>query len=360
MTTDARAATGAPDPRTAQPSGGTRPVLLGQNQYGKAETRVVRITRDGETHHIKDLNVSVALSGAMEDAHYRGSNAHVLPTDTAKNTVFAFAKEHGVESAEQFAIHLARHFVTSQEAIHRARIRVEEYGWDRIEIARPAEGGPGTDGTADGRTGTADGPTGTADGQAGAAGADGTAPAPHSFVRGGRETRTTQVTFDGDTWEVVSGLRDLVVMNSTDSEFHGYAKDRYTTLAETYDRILATRVTGCWRFGWHGGEQPAPAWDESYQETRRHLLGAFAQTYSLSLQQTLYRMGERIIDHRPEIDEVRFSLPNRHHFLVDLEPFGLGNDNEVYFAADRPFGLIEGTVLRAGREARIPADLTHP
>ncbi|MYQ98416.1 urate oxidase, partial [Streptomyces sp. SID6139] len=109
-----------------------RPVILGQNQYGKAENRVVKITRDGATHHIKDLNVSVALSGDMEDVHYSGSNAHVLPTDTTKNTVFAFAKEHGIESAEQFGIHLARHFVTSQEPIQRARIRIEEYAWERI------------------------------------------------------------------------------------------------------------------------------------------------------------------------------------------------------------------------------------
>src|SRR6476469_3639500 len=105
---------------------------LGQNQYGKAETRVVRIARDGAVHHIKDLNVSVALSGDMDEVHLSGSNANVLPTDTAKNTVYAFAKEHGIESAEQFGIHLVRHFVTSQEPIQRARIRIEEYAWERI------------------------------------------------------------------------------------------------------------------------------------------------------------------------------------------------------------------------------------
>lgn len=298
-----------------------RPVVLGQNRYGKAENRVVRITRDGATHHIKDLNVSVSLSGDMDDVHYSGSNAHVLPTDTTKNTVYAFAKEHGIESAEQFGIHLARHFVTSQEPIHRARIRVEEYAWERIAA-------PGTEGKQ------------------------------HSFVRRGQETRLAQITYDGDTWEVVSGLKDLVVMNSTDSEFWGYAKDKYTTLPEAYDRILATRVAARWRFNW-SGEGEAPDWETSYAEVGRHLLEAFAETYSLSLQQTLYRMGVRIIENRDEIDEVRFSLPNQHHFLVDLAPFGLKNDNEVYFAADRPYGLIEATVLRDGAEQRIPEDLTN-
>lgn len=301
------------------------PTILGQNQYGKAENRVVKITRDGATHHIKDLNVSVALSGDMEEVHYSGSNANVLPTDTTKNTVFAFAKEHGVESAEQFGIHLARHFVTSQRPIHRARIRIEEYDWERIA-------------TSDGREGK------------------------HSFVRKGQETRLTQVTYDGETWEVVSGLKDLTVLNSTDSEFWGYVKDTYTTLKEAYDRILATSVSARWRFNWSGDAERMPDWEASYGEVRKHLLQAFAETYSLSLQQTLYQMGARIIDHRGEVDEVRFSLPNSHHFLVDLEPFGLKNDTAdgaVYVAADRPYGLIEGTVLRDGCEARIPADLTN-
>jgi urate oxidase len=297
--------------------------ILGQNQYGKAENRVVKITRDGATHHIKDLNVSVSLSGDMDEVHYSGSNANVLPTDTTKNTVYAFAKEHGIESAEQFGIHLARHFVTSQPAIHRARIRIEEYAWERIEHS-----GEGA----------------------------------HSFVRQGRETRLTQITYDGSAWEVVSGLKDLVVMNSTDSEFWGYVKDKYTTLPEAHDRILATQVSARWRFNWSDDEQQMPDWEKSYEQVRKHMLQAFAETYSLSLQQTLYRMGARIIDNRSEIDEVRFSLPNKHHFLVDLEPFGLKNataDGAVYFAADRPYGLIEATVLRDGREAKIPADLTN-
>ncbi|MGI5366472.1 factor-independent urate hydroxylase [Streptomyces iakyrus] len=305
------------------------PTILGQNQYGKAENRVVKITRDGATHHIKDLNVSVALSGDMDEVHYSGSNANVLPTDTTKNTVYAFAKEYGIESAEQFGIHLARHFVTSQEPIHRARIRIEEYAWERIEASDATSQFIGAD------------------------------EVKHSFVRKGQEVRLTQITYDGEKWEVVSGLKDLVVMNSTNSEFWGYVKDKYTTLKEAYDRILATEVSGRWRFNWTDDEQRMPNWEKSYEQVKKHMLQAFAETYSLSLQQTLYQMGSRIINHRSEIDEVRFSLPNKHHFLVDLEPFGLKNDNEVYYAADRPYGLIEATILRDGCEARIPEDLTN-
>ncbi|MFD7504656.1 factor-independent urate hydroxylase [Streptomyces sp. NPDC059850] len=291
--------------------------MLGQNQYGKAETRVVRMVRDGAVHHIKDLNVSVALSGDMAEVHRQGDNTGVLPTDTMKNTVYAFAKKHGIATAEHFGIELARHFVSSQETIRTARVRIEEYAWERIETGGEAR---------------------------------------HSFVRAGRETRTAQIRYDGQDWEVLSGLRDLTVMNSTDSEFHGYVKDAYTTLPEARDRVLATEVHARWRHGWSDGEQPEPDWDAAYADARADLLAAFAETYSLSLQQTLYAMGARVIERRSGIAEIRLSLPNKHHFLVDLAPFGLTNDNEVYFAADRPYGLIEATVLRDGAEARIPTD----
>jgi urate oxidase len=302
------------------------PTILGQNQYGKAENRVVKITRDGDTHHIKDLNVSVALSGDLDEVHYSGSNAHVLPTDTTKNTVFAFAKEHGIESAEAFGILLARHFVETCEPMKKARIRIEEYTWERIEASDADE-------------------------------------AKHSFVRKGQEIRTAQITFDGESVEVLSGLKELTVLNSTDSEFWGYIKDRYTTLQEDYDRILATDVTSVWRHSWTGsGGHPAPDWNTSYTRTKKHMLRAFAETYSRSLQQTLYQMGAGVLDGGPEIDEIRFSMPNKHHFKVDLSPFGIENeakDGAVYYAADRPYGLIEATVLRDGATPRIPVDLTN-
>ncbi|KDN81792.1 factor-independent urate hydroxylase [Kitasatospora cheerisanensis] len=300
--------------------------VLGQNQYGKAENRIVRVHREADRHHLKDLNVSVSLRGDFEDVHLTGSNANCLPTDSTKNTVYAFAKRHGIESAEGFAMLLARHFVENTErgVVHSARIRIEEYSWDRIAAAsdRPGE----------------------------------TADTGHSFVRNGQEVRTTEVEYDGGRFRVVSGLKDLVVMNTTDSEFWGYLKDPYTTLPEAYDRILATQVTARWAFGFAGrdAEDAAPDWNHSYREVRRHLLEAFAQTYSYSLQQTLHAMGTRVLDHRAEVDEVRLELPNKHHFLVDLEPFGLKNENEVYYAADRMYGLIEGTVHREGVTPVIP------
>jgi urate oxidase len=290
-------------------------ISLGDNQYGKAEVRLVRVDRgsddDSDRHSITDLNVSTALAGDLGATHRTGDNSGVLPTDTQKNTVYAFARD-GVGEIEDFALRLARHFVDTTPTIHRARVHIDRYSWARIPV----------------------------DGQ----------PAHHSFVRGAGN-RTTTVTYDGTRATVVSGVDDLVVLNTTGSEFHGFHQDRYTTLPATSDRILATAVSARWRHAAVSIGQPAEStsdWGESHRQAARHLLEAFADTHSLSLQQTLHAMGERVLRHREELVEVRLSLPNKHHFLVDLSPFELDNPGEVFYAADRPYGLIEGNVVRDG------------
>src|SRR5262245_43363057 len=99
---------------------------LGENQYGKAEIRVMKADRDRPRHVLHDLTVNVALAGDMEAVHLVGDNSAVLPTDTQKNTVYAFAREHGVGEVEDFAALLARHFVETQDAVHRATVSVDE------------------------------------------------------------------------------------------------------------------------------------------------------------------------------------------------------------------------------------------
>ncbi len=279
-------------------------VVLGPTRYGKAEVRMVHVSRNGAEHALKDLTVSVALCGDQAETHLTGDNAKVLTTDAQKNAVYALARQHGVATAEEFALLLTRHFLTTCPYISHARIAVEEYAWDRI---------PGAESR-------------------------------HSFVRGGREVRTVLVHADVDGRRtIVSGLTDLVVLNTAGSEFHGFYKDEYTTLAETTDRVLATAVDARWR---HTEATPDVDWDKSYARARAALMTAFADTHSLSLQQTLYAMGERLLAQDERIAEVRLTLPNRHHFAVDLAPFGLSNDNEVFYASDRPYGLIEGTLAR--------------
>ena len=271
-------------------------IVLGPNRYGKAETRLVRVTRDGESHSLVDYNVSIALAGDLAATHQTGDNAGVLPTDTMKNTVYAFAREHGVGEPEDFGLRLGRHFVDTQPPISRATVTIEAFAWERL--------------------------------------------GPHSFRRSGDSVRTATVTV-GEAAQVVSGVTGLTLLNTTASEFSGFVRDRYTTLGETTDRILATAVDARWRHASADGD-----WAASFAGARNALVDAFVNTYSSSLQQTLMAMGSYVLENRAEIAEVRLALPNKHHYLVDLAPFGLDNDNEVFIAGDRPYGLIEGTVTR--------------
>ena len=281
-------------------------IVLGPNQYGKAENRVVRIYRDTPRHEIRDVTVSTALRGDFAEAHLVGDQGKVLPTDSQKNTCFAYAREKGIGQVEDYALDLARHFVDDVASVSGARIEVEELAWERISV--------------DGREHD------------------------HSWVRRGQEVRTTVVTVDGtgdgqQAW-VVSGLKDLTLLKSTGSEFHGFLEDCYTTLPETHDRVMATSLVARWRYGGLDVD-----WGASYDDVRATLLRAFATVHSLALQQTLWEMGRAVLTAHPEIAEIRFSAPNKHHFLVDLQPFGLDNPGEVFHVDDRPYGLIEATVL---------------
>lgn len=281
-------------------------IILGSNRYGKAENRIVRIYRDTPRHEIHDISVSTALRGDFAAAHLAGDQSQVLPTDTQKQTAYAFAKEKGLLSIESYALTLARHFVDDIEPVHNARIEVEEFAWERVVV----------DGTEH----------------------------DHTWVRRGQETRTASVTVDGEgdaqrTW-VIGGLKDLVILKSTGSEFAGFMQDPYTLLQPTNDRVMATSLTAGWRFS-----STDVDWEAAYAQIRQILITRFAMVHSLALQQTLYEMGKAVLEDCPFVAEVRLSAPNRHHFLYDLSPFGVENTNEVFYASDRPYGLIQTTVL---------------
>ncbi|MEY2848614.1 MAG: hypothetical protein RI885_1279 [Actinomycetota bacterium] len=281
-------------------------IVLGDNHYGKAESRLVRIVRDEARHEIRDLNVSTTLWGSFVEAHLYGDQSQVLPTDTQKNTAYAFAKSHGIHSIESFGLALGTHFVDDVQPVTAARVEIEEYGWTRAVV----------DGTEH----------------------------DHAWTRTGGEVRTVAVTVeatgDEQSVHVIQGLRDLVLLKSTGSEFHDFLVDEYTTLAETRDRVLATSLTARWRVE---GEHD---WDALYTAVRSTMIAQFADLHSLALQQTLWHMGKAVLTQHPQIAEIRFAAPNKHHFVVDLAPFGLENAGEVFFAADRPYGLIEATVTR--------------
>lgn len=294
-------------------------IILGDNQYGKAESRLVRIYRDSARHEIRDLNVTTALRGPFEPAYLVGDQSNVLPTDTQKNTAFAFAKSKGITSIESFGLELARHFVNDVDPVEGARIEIEEYAWERAIV-------------------------------------DG-AEHDHTWLRKGQEIRTAAVTADASGEYVIGGFKELVILKSTGSEFAGFLTDDYTTLAETHDRVMATALDVKWRF-----TTTDVAWDMVYSDIKTILVREFATLQSLALQQTLWHMGKAVLEAIPSIAEMRLRAPNRHHFSYDIGQFGLDNSNEVFIAADRPYGLIEATILRddapdAGQAWRASAGL---
>lgn len=278
-------------------------IVLGNNQYGKAGNHVVRITRDSPRHEIEDLTIISQLRGDFEACHVSGDNSQVVPTDTQKNTVFSFARD-GIRSPEEFLLRLGKHFTASFQQVTGGRWAAEQFTWQRIRV-----GGKEHD---------------------------------HAFVQNRTEVRTAVVVIDERGSHVIGGLKELTVLKSTGSEFHGFLRDKYTTLVETNDRILATDVAARWRY-----TTTQLDFNAVYADVRRILLETFATVHSLALQQTLYEMGKKVLEAHPEIVDIRLSMPNKHHFVVDLKPFGQDNPNIVFWAADRPAGLIEATVKRA-------------
>lgn len=278
-------------------------IELAANRYGKAAIRIVRVGRDTTPHTLRDLTVAVALEGDFAAAHTDGDNSLVVATDTMKNTAYAFAAEHLAGAVESYAAALAHHFLEPDQ-VERATVNVREHAWHPIDVA--------------GR------------------------PAPDAFVRGGEGTRVATVSVSRDAEVVEAGIEDLVVMKTTRSGFSGFPRDRYTTLPETDDRLMATKITAIWRYG-----APEIDFDATWRDVRATLLEVFADHDSPSVQTSIWIMARAMLERHEELEEVRMVLPNLHHWTVDLSPFGMTNDKQVYVATTEPHGLIEATVRRS-------------
>lgn len=282
--------------------------ILGGNRYGKAAVRLVTVERGaaaGDPHALKDLTVEVALRGDFDAAHRDGDNSNVYPTDSMKNSVYILARRHGVGEIDEFAELLARHYLARATAPTSVEVEISERPWERIPV--------------DGR------------------------PHPHAFVAPGGERRIARLVATGDGATVfASGLRELRLLKTTDSAFAGFPRDETTILAETRDRVFATTVEATWTYR----ARPA-GFAACFAAARTALLDAFAGHRSESVQHTLFAMATRALDRVPEIAEIDLRLPNQHHLLVDLAPFGLDNPNAVFVATSEPYGDIRAVVRRS-------------
>ena len=272
---------------------------LGANRYGKSAIRLVKVVRDGERHAIRDLTVAITLEGDFAASYVEGDNTLVVATDTMKNTVYAFAAEHLTGPIEPFGAVLARHFVAIDQ-VERARVAIDEHDWQPIGSA------------------------------------------PDAFTRD-RVSRRTAVVVAGRGADLIveAGIADLTVMKTSKSAFAGFPRDEFTTLPDTDDRLLATKVSATWRY------RAATEYDASHAAIRATLLGVFAEHESRSVQHTIWVIGRAIVDHHPEVAEVTLTMPNLHHWLADLAPFGQPNDRSIFIATTEPHGLIQATVRRS-------------
>ena len=278
------------------------PVTVAENNYGKQAVRLVTVRRRPDAHELKDVTVAIRLEGDFAAAYTEGDNSGVLPTDTMKNMVYALAAEHPFDDIEDFGLALTDHVLQASPRAVKVHAELTEHLWERIE--------------------------------------KGDEPHPHAFRRSGSERRIAVVTRDHNAARVLAGLEDLVVMKTAKSAFEGFPRDRYTTLKETSDRLLATAVRATWRYS-----RPYVPFGSLWHEVRRILLETFADHNSLSVQHTLYAMGEAVLE-TVDVEEIHISMPNKHHIPVDLTPFGLENRNEIFVATAEPYGLIEATIRR--------------
>ena len=281
---------------------------LGANRYGKSRVRLMRVTKHEGHHDLDEWTVQVLLAGDFEAAHMTGDNAAILPTDTMKNTVYSRARVSTARSMEEFGVELVDFLLGRNPQVETVEVQIESTLWKRL--------------TVDGK------------------------PFPTAFMRGSDERQTTTISrTQGGSLEIASGLEGLTILKTAQSAFAGYIKDELTTLPETHDRLFGTSMLADWPY-----TDAAIEAGIDFNKVRGHLrevmLATFAKHDSLSVQQTLYAMGEAALAHTDVIDEMYILMPNKHNLLVDLSRFGQDNPNHIFVPTDEPHGTIEATMTR--------------
>ncbi|KAL5615033.1 hypothetical protein BROUX41_005098 [Berkeleyomyces rouxiae] len=286
-------------------------------RYGKDNVRLYKVDRNQETgvQTVTETTVCCLLEGDIDTSYTVADNSVVVATDSIKNTIFIKAKEHPVTPPELFSSILGKHFLDQYSHIHVANVKIITHRWTRMEI--------------DGK------------------------PHPHSFYRDGSEVRVVEARVARDGLSIKSGIQGLLVLKSTGSAFHGFVTDEYRTLPDTFDRILSTEIDASWVWKFKCHDElvaTVPKFDKAFDDARKITMKIFAEDNSASVQNTMYKMAESILEAVPEVDTVLYTLPNKHYFEVDLSWHkGLkntGRDAEVYAPQSGPNGLINVEVVR--------------
>lgn len=276
---------------------------LGLNRYGKGRVNVARVIRHEMHDDYRNATIDVLLQGDFENAFLIGDNQNIVPTDTMKNTVWAFAAQYLAGSIEDYGVALAQHFVDDFPPVKTAEITIEEHLWRRVRI----QGHPD----------------------------------PYAFIAAGPELRVAFVKTNENDLKIKSGFSALPILKTHGSAFEEFTRDKFTTLWEAPDRMLATEITAFWLY-----KTAVKEFDETWKDVRRILIETFVKHESRSVQHSLHAMGVAVLTEHEAIDEITLTLPNKHHYEVDLRPFGIKSD-EIFFPVKDPHGTIEGTIRRS-------------
>lgn len=279
---------------------------LQHNSYGKSGIRLTKVVRKGHRHELFEITARIQIDGDFTAAYCEGDNRSCIATDSMKNTVYVLAKENDFVSIEQFALILVRHFLNTYPQVSAAVVELMQSCWQRIDV--------------DGR------------------------PHDHAFTSGGPQLRYAKAMLDRASQQpvLIGGVRDLQLLKTTASEWRDFVDDRYRTLKDTRDRIMATKVNTDWTYNTTQSDFAAHA-----SSIDRAILSTFATKHSLGVQQTLKDMGDAALAACGMIDSISFTLPNLHRIPFNLEPFGLKFENDIFVATDEPYGLIRGTIARS-------------
>jgi urate oxidase len=302
--------------------------VLGANCHGKGRVRVVKVKRTPERHYVQQLKVEILVEGeAVSGSYYTGDNSQVLATDTIKNMVYVLAKKHEFDSMEEFGIIVAKFFVTQhKDQMSKATVKIVDDNWVRVQNE-----------DSQGRVREHH----------------------HAFVRSGSEERFCTVVANGKKYgqpdiSVMSGLRELKVMKTTQSSFFNFKRDEFTTLPDTADRLVGTEVTATWRYNDVTSPRVVKTFQQQAQDVRDTLVDVFAGPADIgspspAVQYSLFKMGEAVLHKYPNIVDITMNMPNVHNLPYDQSKFGLHNEHphgEIFVPVDEPHGIIEATVTR--------------
>jgi urate oxidase len=276
---------------------------LSHHSYGASRIRLLRVTRRGDRHDLRDLTVAVTVEGEVAEAFTQGDNELLLPADTLRNTVNAVARDESLGELEDLGLALADQFMESQPQFTRVRIDLSEQPWTRLPVAGRAQG--------------------------------------QAFTASNGERRTASVTSNGTRRAVVAGLQDFAIMKTSGAAFEGYLADRFTTLEAASDRVLAVSADSRWTY-LHDEITFGPF----YEGVRQLLIEAFVRQPSRSAEHTAHAMADVVLSSYADIGEVTVRLRQRSLPLVELAAFGLDNPRVLFRPEEAPELTAEVTLSR--------------